>query len=107
MTTTSAQRAARTPLGARAAIAAKTLRTDRWWIEPAYTVVGLSVWLLWGFTHTLFIRDYYYDAGPGHHYLTPFFSPCLSNACVEGSAEFGTFLPASVPLIPFAFLSLP
>ncbi|HEY7223116.1 MAG TPA: hypothetical protein VH561_05820 [Micromonosporaceae bacterium] len=107
MTTTSVRPAARPPLGARAAISAKTLRTDRWWIEPAYTVAGLSVWLLWGVIHTIFIRNYYFDEGPGHHYLTPFFSPCLSNACVPGSAEFGTFIPANVPLVPFALLSLP
>jgi hypothetical protein len=107
MTTTSATPPTRAILGARAAIAEKTFRTDRWWIEPAYTVVGLSVWLLWGVIHTVFIRDYYFAQGPGYHYLTPFFSPCLSNACDPAAAEFGTFMPANVPLIPFAFLSLP
>jgi hypothetical protein len=106
MTTTSAQPTARAPIGARAAIAAKTLRTDRWWIEPAYTVVGLSAWLLWGVIHTVVIRNYYFSEGRGYHYLTPFFSPCLSNACTPGSAEFGTFMP-NVPLLPFAFLTLP
>jgi hypothetical protein len=55
----------------------------------------------------VFIRDYYFAQGPGYHYLTPFFSPCLSNACDPAAAEFGTFMPANVPLIPFAFLSLP
>src|SRR5689334_1259930 len=99
--TTTARPVAREPQGARASIAAKTLRTDRWWIEPAYTVAGLSAWLLWGIIHTVFIKDYYFAQGAGYHYLTPFFSPCLSNACVPGSAEFGTFMP-NVPLLPFA-----
>jgi len=108
MSTTSAQPApARAPIGARAAISAKTLRTDRWWIEPVYTVVGLSAWLLWGIIHTVFIRNYYFIEGSGFHYLTPFFSPCVSNACVPAAAEFGTFVPASWPLVPFALLSLP
>ena len=108
MTTTSAQPApARAPLGARAAISAKTLRTDRWWLEPALTVAGLSAWVVWAVIHTVVIRDFYFAEGAGYHYLTPFFSPCLSNACVDGSAEFGTFLPAGIPLVPFAFLSLP
>jgi hypothetical protein len=104
--TTTARPVARPPQGARAAIAAKTLRTDRWWIEPAYTVAGLSAWLLWGVIHTVFIKDYYFAQGAGYHYLTPFFSPCVSNACVPGSAEFGTFMP-NIPLLPFAFLTLP
>jgi hypothetical protein len=104
MTTTSAP--PRGPLGARAAITAKTLRTDRWWIEPAYTVTGLSVWVLWGLVHTMFIKDFYFAQGPGYHYLTPFFSPCMSNACAAEAAEFGRFLP-NIPLVPFAFLSLP
>ena len=105
MTTTSAQPAARAPLGARAAIAAKTLRTDRWWIEPVYTVVGLSAWLIWGLVHTLLIRDYYFVQGAGYHYLTPFFSPCVNVSCVPEAAEFGRFMPSWA--LPFAILSLP
>jgi hypothetical protein len=107
MTTTSAEPAtARPGLARRAAISAKTLRTDRWWFEPVYTVVGLSAWLAWGLVHTLIIKDFYFVEGPGHHYLTPFFSPCMSTACVPEAAAFGRFLP-DLPLIPFAFLSLP
>jgi hypothetical protein len=106
MTTTSAQPAAtRAPRGARAAITAKTLRTDRWWFEPAYTVVGLSAWLIWGLVHTLLIRDFYFAQGAGYHYLTPFFSPCVNVSCVEEAAEFGRFMPSWA--LPFAFLSLP
>jgi hypothetical protein len=107
MTTTSARpAAARPPQGARATISAKTLRTDRWWIEPAYTVAGLSAWVIWAVIHTVFIRDYYFAQGAGYHYLTPFFSPCVSNACTAEAAEFGRFMP-NIPLLPFAFVSLP
>jgi hypothetical protein len=107
MTTTSARpAAARPPQGARAAISAKTLRTDRWWWEPAYTVVGLSAWVIWAVIHTMVIKNYYFAEGPGYHYLTPFFSPCVSTACVPQSAELGRWLPPEWWL-PYAAISLP
>ena len=44
----------------RAAIAAKTLRTDRWWFPPLITFVGLSAWLLYGlvrvYMHKWYLR---------------------------------------------------
>jgi hypothetical protein len=107
MTTTSTRPAARGPaVPGRATIGAKTLRTDRWWFEPAYTVVGLTAWLVWGLIHTLLIKNYYFSEGPGYHYLTPFFSPCVSDACTPAAAEFGRFVP-NLPLIPYAVVSLP
>jgi hypothetical protein len=107
MTTTSTRPAARGPAApGRAAISARTLRTDRWWFEPAYTVVGLSAWLIWGLVHTLIIKDFYFAEGRGFHYLTPFFSPCVSNACTPDAAEFGRFMP-DIPLVPYALISLP
>ena len=106
MTTTSAEPAtARPPLARRAAIPAKHLRTDRWWIEPVYTVVGLSAWLIWGLVHTLVIRDYYFVEGPGYHYLTPFFSPCVNVECPPDAALFGRWAPSWV--LPYAIVSLP
>jgi hypothetical protein len=107
MTTTSTRPPAnRRPAAGRAEISARTLRTDRWWFEPAYTVIGLSVWLLWGLVHTLVIKDFYFAQGSGYHYLTPFFSPCVSNACVPDAAEFGRFLP-DWWFLPYAAVSLP
>jgi hypothetical protein len=89
----------------RAAIAAKTLRTDRWWLAPLLTVAGLTLWLAYAVTHT-FLRKWYFAEGPGYHYLTPFFSPCVSTGCNPDAAEFGRFLPNQW-FIPFASLSLP
>jgi hypothetical protein len=106
MTTTSAEPAAARPaLGRRAAISAKHLRTDRWWVEPVYTVVGLSAWLIWGLVHTLVIRDYYFVEGPGYHYLTPFFSPCVNVECPPEAALLGRWAPSWV--LPYAIISLP
>jgi len=104
MTTTSARPTGPARAG-RAAISAKTLRTDRWWGPPLLTVVGLTAWLAYGFVH-VFMQKWYFEEGPGHHYLTPFYSPCVSNGCIPEAAEFGRFLPDH-PLIPYAALSLP
>jgi hypothetical protein len=89
----------------RAKISEKTLRLDRWWFKPAYTVVGLSAWLIYGFVHVL-MQKWYYAEGAGYSYLTPFYSPCVNNGCVEQAAHFGRFVP-DWPLVPYALLSLP
>jgi hypothetical protein len=89
----------------RAAIAAKTLRTDRWWLAPLLTVLGLVAWVAYA-TVRVFMQNRYFLEGPGFHYLTPFYSPCISDGCTPHAAEFGRFLPANA-LIPFAALTLP
>src|SRR2546423_4510112 len=89
----------------RAAIPAKTLRTDRWWLAPLLTFLGLTAWVAYA-TVRVFMQKWYFLEGPGFHYLTPFYSPCVSTACDPHAAEFGRFLPANA-LIPFAAVSLP
>ncbi|MGV9412282.1 hypothetical protein ACWDOP_20395 [Nocardia sp. NPDC003693] len=88
----------------RAAIAARTLRTDRWWLPPLLTVLGLSAFIIYA-TVRAFVRSAYYVAD--YHYLTPFYSPCVSDSCVEGSAHFGTPLGELPMWIPLGFLVLP
>ena len=100
MTTTATRPAGPPP---RAAIAAKTLRTDRWWLAPLLTVLGLTAWVAYA-TIRVFMQKWYFV--PQFHYLTPFYSPCVSKGCVPEAAEFGRFLPATI-LIPFAAISLP
>ena len=87
----------------RAAIAAKTLRTDRWWFPPLVTFVGLAAWVIYA-TVRVFMHKWYYVSE--YHYLTPFYSPCLTDRCVPGAAEFGTPLP-KFWLIPEAAFTLP
>ncbi|GAB3480208.1 hypothetical protein [Nocardiopsis coralliicola] len=92
------------PDRSRARIAARTLRTDRWWSAPVWTVLGLSAFLVYGLVRAL-QQDHYWVAE--YHYLTPFYSPCLAAQCVEGSAVFGR-LPWEFPwFLPFAVISLP
>jgi hypothetical protein len=84
----------------RAAIPARHLRTDRWWMPQLVTGLGLlafvvySTWrAFWG-VHTSY-------AAP---YLSPFYSPCLAANCpkVAGGADwalFGTWWRLSPALI--------
>ena len=62
----------------RARISARTLRTDRWWQPAVLTVVGLVAWLTYATVRVFMQRDYYVAA---YHYLTPFYSPCVSQGC--------------------------
>jgi hypothetical protein len=72
----------------RAAIVARTLRTDRWWAEPTITgavLIGFVIYSTWAAFQN---ADYY--ARP---YLSPFYSPCLAAVC--GHARAGsTFVHA-------------
>jgi hypothetical protein len=99
MTTTATRPGAR----ARAAIAAKTLRTDRWWFAPLITVVGLSAWLAYGVVR-LYMHKWYWVED--YHYLTPFYSPCITDRCIPEASHFGTYLPGWW-IIPEAAFSLP
>jgi hypothetical protein len=105
MTTTSARPRPTLPGGSqpRASITAKTLRTDRWWVAPVLTVTLLTLGLLYGVVRA-FMQKWYFV--PQYHYLTPFYSPCVSNACDADAAEFGRFLPGW-RIIPFAAITLP
>jgi len=68
----------------RARIPAKTLRQDRWWIYPALTFTVFTAFVIYA-TWRAFAGSHYYLAP----YLSPFYSPCLTADCVEGSSDFG------------------
>jgi hypothetical protein len=92
------------PAKTRAQITQKTLRTDPWWRSPAITAVLLTIWVTYATVH-VFIGKYYWV--PRYHYLTPFYSPCVSGECTPGSASIGTWIGSLPPIIPYAFVSLP
>lgn len=88
----------------RAAIAERTLRTDRWWITPLLTFLGLAAFLIYGFVRIFVNADYW---APQQHYLAPFYSPCLSESCVPGSSHFlGQPFPALPPWMSPAMIIL-
>ncbi|AXK87181.1 MULTISPECIES: hypothetical protein [Nocardia] len=88
----------------RARIAERTLRTDRWWLPPLITVLGLGAFVVYA-TIRSFVRTAYWV--PEYHYLTPFYSPCLSASCVPGSSHFGQPFPELPMWIPLGFVVLP
>jgi len=68
----------------RAQIPARTLRPDRWWLPPLATFVVFSSFVAFA-TYRAFDANNFYSAP----YLSPFYSPCLTDACMEGAADFG------------------
>lgn len=87
----------------RAQIAARTLRTDRWWLPPLATFIAFTAWVAYA-TVRSFMQQYYYVAE--YNYLTPFYSPCVSVGCVPEASHLGQFLP-DVWWLPYAAVSLP
>ncbi len=68
----------------RADIDAKTMRQDRWWVPPLTTFVVFTAFVIYA-TWRAFAGENYYSTP----YLSPFYSPCLTDSCVEGSSDFG------------------
>jgi hypothetical protein len=68
----------------RARLPEKTLRQDQWWLYPAVTFTVFLAFVVYATWRAFSGHDYY--AAP---YLSPFYSPCLTTSCVEGSSDFG------------------
>ncbi|HEX3814637.1 MAG TPA: hypothetical protein VHX59_17530 [Mycobacteriales bacterium] len=87
----------------RASIGTGTLRTDRWWLQPLATFSFLSAWVIYATVRVCVHSDYWVAKD---HYLTPFYSPCLTKSCTPDSALFGRPFPHFPIIIPFAILTL-
>jgi hypothetical protein len=68
----------------RAQIPDKTLRQDRWWLYPLVTFVIFTAFVIYA-TWRAFMGSHYYSSP----YLSPFYSPCLTDECVSEASEFG------------------
>jgi hypothetical protein len=68
----------------RAEVGAKTLRQDRWWLAPLVTFTVFLAFIIYS-TWRAFDGNHYYSSP----YISPFYSPCLTDSCVEGSSDFG------------------
>ncbi|MGW5242072.1 hypothetical protein ACWEOW_24335 [Monashia sp. NPDC004114] len=88
----------------RARLAERTLRVDRWWVQPVVTFVLLTLWLLYALVRTVSQRAYFVEE---YHYLSPFSSPCVSESCIPASRDFGTWFGEFPPFVPFALFILP
>src|SRR6266567_3523610 len=97
-------RAAHAQAKTRAQISERTLRRDPWWREPAITATLLIIWVAYATVHVFLGRWYWV---PRYHYLTPFYSPCVSGACAPGSSTLGQWFGDVPSIIPYAVVSLP
>lgn len=87
----------------RARIEQRTLRTDRWWMSPLRIDLGFAAFLIYA-TARAFQQNYFFVGK--YHYLTPFYSPCVSKGCGEAGDIWPQFLP-DVWWLPYAAVSLP
>ncbi len=87
----------------RAQIPQRTLRTDNWLKSPIIIDLGFAAFVIYA-TVRAFLQNNYFVAE--YHYLTPFYSPCVSVGCTPEASHFGQFLP-DVWWLPYAALSLP
>ena len=69
----------------RALLTDKTLRTDRWWLQPAITVAVLVSFIIYATFRAFENKHYFVEP-----LISPFYSPCLSTACIEGASHLGT-----------------
>jgi hypothetical protein len=88
----------------RAQIAQRTLRTDRWWMSPLRVDVGLAAFIVYATVRAFWGSAYWVD---DYHYLTPFYSPCISASCVPNSSHLGVWLGHFPAWIPLGMLVLP
>ena len=87
----------------RAAISERHLRTDRWWIQPAATALGLLAFVVYSSWRAFANADYYHAP-----YVSPLYSPCLAESCVEMKGGpnfplFGDWFPLSPALLILIF----
>jgi hypothetical protein len=90
-----------TDAAGRARIGGRTLRTDRWWLQPALTVLALVAFIVYA-TIRAFAGAAYYSPP----YLSPFYSPCLATNCLPGTSDvhlFGDWWKLSPALIVLIF----
>src|SRR6478752_2490692 len=73
-------------------------------MPTVWTDLGFAAFVIYA-TVRAFLGTNYWVAQ--YHYLTPFYSPCVSKGCVEGSSHFWPqFLP-DVWWLPYAAVTLP
>ena len=88
----------------RAKISALTLRTGKYWAASYGYAALIGFFTVYTAVRIFMNADYFVTA---FNYLTPMYSPCVTGNCVEGSADFGTWLP-TVPFgIPMTILIIP
>src|SRR5688572_26454508 len=87
----------------RARIVQRTLRTDSWRRPPLTVAAILGFFVVYTLIR-IFMNKWYFVAD--YHYLTPVYSPCISQSCPDAASDFGQPLgkfPTGLPLAIFIF----
>ncbi len=88
----------------RAQIPERTLRTDLWWLPPLLTNLGLLAFICYATTRAFWGSQYWVEK---YHYLTPFYSPCVSASCQPGASHLGVWFGHFPGWIPLGAMVLP
>jgi len=87
----------------RAKIDQRTLRTDKWWLQPLITVAVLVSFIIYA-TFRAFENKYYFV----EPLVSPFYSPCLSTTCPDGASllgqPFGNIVVFGLAISPALFI---
>ncbi len=89
----------------RAEIPQRTLRTDKWWLPTMWTDLGFAAFVIYATVRAFWGSAFWVEK---YHYLSPFYSPCLSKGCGDTGASH--FWPQFIPdvwWLPYAVISLP
>jgi hypothetical protein len=71
--------------GARGGPPVRTLRKDRYWVQPVVTVTVLTAFVAYASWAAFVNKDYFVGATLHRDLISPFYSPCLTASCVPGS----------------------
>jgi hypothetical protein len=82
------------PSTERAAIPARTLRQDRWWLQPLITFTVLVLFIIYSSFRAMWGKHYFSEP-----YISPFFSPCLADTCASEGAPHLSWLPTTKYII--------
>ena len=78
-------------------------RVDRWWVQPLITVVVLSTFVVYA-TWSAFTPHGYYAGHVGadyRDYLSPLYSPCITDHCGSGATwQLVGWWPSSAAIPP-------
>ena len=88
----------------RVQIPQRTLRADAWWFPPLMVDVGLAAFIIYATVRVFWGGSYWVE---NYHYLTPFYSPCISASCAPGASHLGVWLGHFPGWIPLGMLVLP
>ena len=78
----------------RAEVPERTLRADRWWLPTLWTNLGFAAFVIYATVRAFMGHWFQWYWVEKYHYLTPFYSPCVSDGCVEEIESFLAAVPA-------------